>query len=113
AGYADELSKLGKEARQYKDAAEKQKKSVSEWTKLMDDFIQKSEDLKSTLGKPGTTQAQAKAAHNQVKAACTNCHTVFRIDEDSNCPAFSARPVPGLRDRAPAPGPDRAGARRP
>jgi cytochrome c556 len=85
ASLADELVKLGKEARPIKDAADKQKKPVSEWTKLMDDFIQKSELLKTSLDKSTTTQQQAKTAHTAVKAACTNCHNVFRVDDtDTN-----------------------------
>ena len=81
---AESLVKLGKEARDLPDAkkeVEKAKKSMGEWTGLMDDFIKKTEDFKSLVSKPGTTQSQAKSSHTQVKTACANCHTVFRLED--------------------------------
>jgi len=83
-GLAEDLVKLGKEARDLPDAkkeVDKAKKSMSEWTGLMDDFIKKTEDFKTLVSKPGTSQAQARSSHNQVKAACAACHTVFRLED--------------------------------
>lgn len=76
--HVEELIKLGKEWRELKEPAEKQKKSFAEWTKLTDDYIKKSEALKEAIGKG---QAEAKSAHNAVKATCTACHEVFRVEE--------------------------------
>lgn len=81
AAYADDLAKLGKEARDMKSAAEKQKKSVGEWTKLMDDYVKSCEEFKDVVSKSETGQAEAKSAHGKVKATCTACHNVFRVDE--------------------------------
>jgi hypothetical protein len=78
---AEELIKIGKEAREDKGPSEKQKKKFEEWTRLMDDFIKKSEELKVVASSSSGTQVQAKAAHNALKAACANCHKEFRVDE--------------------------------
>lgn len=82
ASYADEMIKLGKEAREDKGPAEKQKKTLAEWTKLMDDYIAKTESFRQVVAKSDAKQAEAKSAHNQVKASCTACHNVFRVEED-------------------------------
>ena len=82
ASRAEELVKLGKEARGETEPAKKQKKSQAEWTKLMDDYITEAEALHSVLAKSETTQVQAKAAHKKVKASCTACHNVFRVDDE-------------------------------
>jgi cytochrome c556 len=82
AAAAEELVKLGKEARDAKEPAIKQKKSQAEWTKLMDAFIKKSEDLHELASKPSTKQEEAKKAHTAVKATCAACHEVFRVEDD-------------------------------
>ena len=81
-GIADDLVKLAKEAREIKEPAEKQKKSQAEWVKLMDDFIKKTGDFKTVVSKSSATQAEAKSAHSVVKASCTACHNVFKVDDD-------------------------------
>lgn len=78
---AKELVKLGKESRSFKDPAEKQKKSQDDWTKMVDDFVTKSEALVEVTGKSGFTLEQAKKSHTAVKASCTNCHEIFKTDE--------------------------------
>ena len=77
----EELIKLGKEAREIKEPAEKQKKTHAEWTKLMDEYIKKAEELKVVASKPASTQPQVKTAHGLVKVSCSKCHDVFRVDE--------------------------------
>lgn len=79
---AEEISKLGKEARKEKGPAEEQKKTYGEWTKLMDDMIKASDDLAALASKTSTTQPQAKDAFNKLNKSCSDCHAVFRVDED-------------------------------
>jgi cytochrome c556 len=79
---ATELAKLGKDARKETGPAKAQKKTQTEWEKLMDDYIKKAEGLAEVTGKPSATQVEAKSAHNAVKATCTACHNVFRVDEE-------------------------------
>ena len=78
---AKELAKLSKEAREFKEPSEKQKQPFETWTKLMDDMTKASEELAKVAGEDGATQAKAKKAHAAVKASCTACHNVFRVDE--------------------------------
>ncbi|MFO0951820.1 MAG: hypothetical protein U0835_11855 [Isosphaeraceae bacterium] len=80
---AAELAKLGKEARSDTGPAKAQKKTQAEWEKLMDDYIKKSEEMSELVGKSATTQAQAKTAHTAVKATCTACHNVFRVEDEN------------------------------
>ena len=47
----------------------------------MDDMTKSSEELAKVAAEEGVTQAQAKKAHATVKASCTACHNVFRVDE--------------------------------
>jgi cytochrome c556 len=79
---AKELVKLSKEARVFKEPSEKQKQPYDKWTALMDDMTKASEDLAKVAEKDDVTQAQAKKAHATVKASCTACHNVFRVDEE-------------------------------
>ena len=79
---ATELVKLSKEARVFKEPSEKQKQPYETWTKLMDEMTKASEELAKVAGENGATQAQAKKAHATVKASCTACHNVFRVDEE-------------------------------
>lgn len=80
---AEALAKLGKEAREIKDAV-KTAKGVADadkqWTGLMDQFITASHDLAKVAG--GGGQPEAKKAHQAVKNACADCHKVFRVEED-------------------------------
>ena len=78
---ATELVKLSKEAREVKEPSEKQKQPYEKWTKLMDDMTKASEDLAKVAAEDGATQAQAKKSHATVKASCTDCHNVFRVEE--------------------------------
>ncbi len=79
---AEELTKLGKEARVFKEPAQEQKKSQEEWTTLMDAFIKSSEEFATEVGKSGTDQVKAKAAYKNVSKQCTACHEVFRVDDE-------------------------------
>ena len=48
----------------------------------MDDMTKASEELAKVAADEGTTQAQAKKSHATVKASCTDCHNVFRVEEN-------------------------------
>jgi cytochrome c556 len=79
---ADEIVRLGKEARKDKGPSEKVKKSYDEWTKLMDDMIKAAEDFSVLAKNPQTTQVQAKDAFKAVDKSCAACHNVYRVDDD-------------------------------
>ena len=83
AKYADELIELGKQSRDMKTAAEKEKKPFAEWQKLSDDFIAKTGEFKVVVANASTTQEQAKKAYSPVALSCTNCHNVFRKEDDN------------------------------
>lgn len=78
----EEISRLGKEARKEKGPAEEQKKTHAEWTKLMDDMIKASDELVALASASGTPQPAAKAAFNKLNKSCSDCHAVFRVDEE-------------------------------
>ena len=78
---AEDLLKFAKDAKKDLSAVKKQNKSQAEWDKLSDDFIKKADDLAKALGDSETTQEVAKKAHAPVKASCTPCHDVFKVDE--------------------------------
>lgn len=80
-GYCDDLIKLGKEARELKEAAEKQKKPYEDWTKLMDDYLKKTEEFKQAVSKSGVDQPKAKEAYKTVSQTCSACHNVFKIED--------------------------------
>jgi len=83
-----ELIRLAKEARGLgKEAAGKAKGEPDpekKWTELMDAFLQQSEKFAATVSAPSTTQAQAKSAFGVVSQSCTDCHNVFRVEEDDS-----------------------------
>jgi cytochrome c556 len=84
-GHAEELVKLGKEAKEIKDAAKAAKgvdKPIEKWDGLMDEFIKSAEEFGEMVGKSGVTQPQAKAAYKNVSKRCTACHDVFKTEED-------------------------------
>ena len=56
--------------------------AATKWNELMEAFASTSESLAKVAGKPSAEQEEpAKAAHTAVKKACTDCHTIFRIEE--------------------------------
>jgi cytochrome c556 len=82
AKHAEELIVLGKKARDMKDSADKQKKPFTEWQKLSDDFIKKTEEFKDVVAKSSATQEQAKKAWSGVNGTCAACHTEFRVEDE-------------------------------
>jgi len=83
---AEELAKLSKEAKPLgKDVIKKAKdvpNAAAKWDELMDSFTTSSENLAKVAAMSGATQEAAKSAHTAVKKACTECHNVFRIEEE-------------------------------
>lgn len=79
--YAEKLIVEAKKAREIKDSAEKAKKPLTEWQKLMDDMIKLTEEVSKVAAKAGSTQAQAKKAYDAYNKTCTACHDVFKKDE--------------------------------
>ena len=82
-----ELIKLAKEAKPLKDALAKAKNEANpqkKWDELMDSFIATSEKLSDVAGKSGADAAglaDTKKAFSAVSKSCSECHTVFRVDE--------------------------------
>lgn len=78
---AEIIAKVGKESRELKDFAEKEKKPLAEWTKLMDEMTKAAEDVSKAAAKPKATAEEAKTAFNALNKTCANCHNVFKKDE--------------------------------
>jgi uncharacterized tellurite resistance protein B-like protein len=79
------IAKVAKDVKPIKDAVKKVKdvaNADAEWDKYMDDLIKSSQNLATVAGKAGATHDQAKQAFNAVKKTCTDCHGVFRKDDE-------------------------------
>jgi cytochrome c556 len=82
---AKELVKLAKEAKPLKDALSKAKNEANpqqKWNELMDAFIDGAEKLSDTAGKDSPDYDDTKKAFSTVTKTCTDCHTVFRVDDN-------------------------------
>jgi cytochrome c556 len=89
---AEELVNLAKQTREDGEVREeikkklKQAKDVSnpegKWKELMDHFSSSAEELAKVAGKPSAKQEEAKAAYNTLNKNCTECHNVFRVEEN-------------------------------
>ena len=80
---AENLVKLGKEAKPMTDTAKNNKeveKPVEKWNTLMDAFLKEAEDFSKKVG--SADQPKAKDDYKKVSRACTNCHDVFRVEEE-------------------------------
>jgi cytochrome c556 len=80
------LVKLLKDARPLgKSAIEgphnEQKKTVTDWNKLMDDCVKETADFATLTAKADTNQQTAKKEFAKVTKSCTACHDVFRVEE--------------------------------
>jgi cytochrome c556 len=84
---ASELVKLAKESKPLKEAYLKNAKSETDpqkkWDEIMDAFVKTSNDLAVTAAKDGVSQKQAKDLFQSVKKTCSDCHTVFRVEDSS------------------------------
>jgi cytochrome c556 len=82
---AREMVKLSKDAKPHKDAVKNAKNEpnpAKKWDEIMDAWTKTSETLATAAAKPGTTQKDAKDLFQSVKKTCSDCHTVFRVEEE-------------------------------
>jgi cytochrome c556 len=80
-----ELVKLAKESKPMKQALGRAKNEANpqeKWNTLMDAFIEKSGKLSETANKPSPDYDDTKKAFSAVSKTCTDCHNVFRVDEN-------------------------------
>lgn len=85
AANAKELVKLAKASKPMKDALGKAKNEANpqeKWNTLMDAFIEKSEKLSETANKESPDYDATKKAFGAVSKTCTECHMVFRVEEN-------------------------------
>jgi cytochrome c556 len=82
---AKELVKLAKKSKPIKEAfknAKNEKDPAAKWIEFLDAMIKESEKFEEIVAKPETTYIQAKDAYKPVAKACTNCHDVFKGEDD-------------------------------
>jgi hypothetical protein len=83
---AAHMHKLAIEAKPIKDGYLKNAKNESDpskkWDEIMDAFVKTSKDLSDLVMKDATTQKEAKDSFQSVKKTCSDCHTVFRVEEE-------------------------------
>ncbi len=82
---ATELVNLAKKAKSFKDAIKNAKNEANpekKWDEIMDAFAKTSTELAELAAKQGTTQKAAKDQFQNVKKTCSDCHTVFRVEEE-------------------------------
>ncbi len=82
---AKELAKLAKLAKPIKDALKKakdEKDPAKKWTDLLDAMAKESEKFEGVVAKPETTYIQAKDAFKPVAKTCTDCHAIFKGEEE-------------------------------
>ncbi len=83
--YAGELARLAKDSKPLKEAYLKNAKNESDpqkkWGDIMDAFAKTSKDLADAAAKVGADQKKVKELFKSVKKTCTDCHTVFRVEE--------------------------------
>ncbi len=80
-----ELVKLIKKAKPMKDAlkrAKDEKNPEKKWGELCDAMVKELEKFEKLVAKPETKGPEAKSAYRIVYKACTDCHGVFRVDDD-------------------------------
>ena len=77
-----EIAKLAKEAKKDKTSAEKVKKPQADWEKHSDELIKAADALAVLAAKADTTQPQAKEAFGAVNKSCTECHAIFRVEDE-------------------------------
>jgi cytochrome c556 len=80
-----ELLKLAKESKPLKEALGKAKNEANpqkKWDELMDAFIASSETLSKTAAKDEPSYDDTKKAFGAVSKTCSECHQVFRVDEN-------------------------------
>jgi cytochrome c556 len=83
---AREMVKLSKDAKPHRKEAIKNAKNEpnpeKKWDEIMDAWAKTSEELAAAVAKPATTQKNAKDLFQSMKKTCSDCHTVFRVEEE-------------------------------
>jgi cytochrome c556 len=82
---AKELAKLAKESKPHKEALDRAKNEADpqkKWNELSEAFISSSEKLSEVAGKSSPDFDDTKKAWSAVNKSCTECHQVFRVDEN-------------------------------
>jgi cytochrome c556 len=82
---AAELAKLAEKAKPFKDAIKNAKNETNpsrKWDEIMDAFAKTSQELADLTARDGTTQKAAKDQFQTVKKTCSDCHTVFRVEDE-------------------------------
>jgi cytochrome c556 len=83
---AADMYKLAKESKPLKEGYMKNAKNEAnpekKWDEIMDAFIKTSKDLADLVAKEATTQKEAKDSFQSVKKTCSDCHTVFRVEDE-------------------------------
>lgn len=80
-----EIAKLAEQTKPIKDYLKNAKDVANpgqKWDELADEFHKHAEDLAKLVAKPETTQAEAKKQFGVLKKNCTECHTIFRIEDE-------------------------------
>ncbi len=77
---AEELAKLGKEAKKFTEPAKEKKKEQKDWEDKSDAFVKEVEKFSALLADKATDQAKAKAAYKDVGKKCTECHDIYKPD---------------------------------
>ena len=81
-----DLVKLAKESKSLKDAYLKNAKSESQpekkWDEIVDAFAKTSQELASASTKANASQKDVKDLFQNVKKTCSDCHTVFRVEDE-------------------------------
>ena len=79
---AEDLAKLGKEAKSLGEATIKEKKKTqADWDEKMDAFVKEAEDFAKAAANPAMSNVEAKKAYSKVSATCTACHVDYREEE--------------------------------
>jgi cytochrome c556 len=80
------LLKLAKEARELAKEGIKKAKEVEDpekkWVELMDALIAQTEKFVAVAGKSETKQKDANSEFRVVSQRCTDCHNIFRVEEE-------------------------------
>ena len=85
---AKEMAKLAKDARplsqDYLKNAKDQPDPKKKWEEIMDEFAKLSDELAVVAAKKGADPAAVKTLYQKrVKGTCTDCHNVFRVEENN------------------------------
>jgi cytochrome c556 len=78
---AEELLNHSKQARGFTEPAKTQKKTQKEWETLTDAMIKSTSEFIEVI-KADKGQTEARKSFTPVTKSCSDCHAVFRVDED-------------------------------